>query len=207
MGQLSNHGCLTMEGPTIRQLFSPQGGMIQPVFSIRKSPKKQALMPTKKQPCQRDGEDTVFSSHTLFYRWPPEGVAQMKGGSSHLKISRLKIGFTTSNNLRKIPRRYTQLLGFQLSLEVVKLITKNSHHSPKVQGVAWLKTVCVCYLVFLLTNLPGFSHGVVRILVPLENPVMLCDRGFVFISGVGYWAANHGFCHLQTVYICTSGDS
>lgn len=77
-------------------------------------------MPTKTQTCQRDGEEAVFSSHTLLRRRPPEGVAQMKGGSSHLKISRLKTSFTISNNLREISPRYTQPLGFQLSLGVVK---------------------------------------------------------------------------------------
>lgn len=42
---------------------------------------------------------------------------------------------------------------------------------------------------------------------PLKNPVMLCDRGFVLISDVGYGAANYGFCLLQIVDIWNSGDS
>jgi hypothetical protein len=56
-------------------------------------------------------------------------VLQIKGGSSHLKRSGLKVGLPTSNDLikTKIPHGYTELLGFWLISDVVKLRTKNSH--------------------------------------------------------------------------------
>jgi hypothetical protein len=54
-------------------------------------------LPTK----NREGKEGKLPSSMPLYKLPPEGVAQIKGGSSHLKRSLLKVGLSTSNDLIK----------------------------------------------------------------------------------------------------------
>jgi hypothetical protein len=49
----------------------------------------------------QSGKEQKLPSSMSLYRQPPESVAQIKGGSSHLKNSGLKVGLPTSNNLIK----------------------------------------------------------------------------------------------------------
>lgn len=56
-------------------------------------------------------------------------MAQIKGESSYLKKSRLKVCFPISNDLiGKIPSRYTQQLEFQSIPDVIKLTAQDFHH-------------------------------------------------------------------------------
>ena len=62
-------------------------------------------MPVKGWTCQKEreqaGNESKLLSSMFFKRLPAEGVAQIKGGSSYIRISVLKVDFPTSNDLNK----------------------------------------------------------------------------------------------------------
>jgi hypothetical protein len=69
---------------------------------------------------------------SMSFIWlPEEGVVQTKGGSSHLKRSGSKGGLLISNylNKKKLTHMYAQLFVYYLIPNVIKLATKNSHHT------------------------------------------------------------------------------
>lgn len=59
--------------------------------------KKQALTPVKEWTCQQKArkQEQKFLSCTSLQRLPSEDLAQIKGGSYHLKRFRLKVGLST----------------------------------------------------------------------------------------------------------------
>jgi hypothetical protein len=78
-------------------------------------------MPVKKWACQgervkagRQAKRAGFLLPCALYRLSADRVAQIQGGSSHLKRFGLKVGLPTCNDLikKKIPGRCAQLLGF-----------------------------------------------------------------------------------------------
>lgn len=63
------------------------------------------------------------------YRLLPDNMARIKGLSSHKKRCWLKVELSNLNNLiKKKLHRCTLQLGFQLSLDLVMLMTKNSYN-------------------------------------------------------------------------------
>lgn len=92
-------------------------------------------MPVREWTCQQKSKQEKRASFLLLHplcRLPAEGVVQIKGGSSHLEISVLKMCQKIWNFSLQMS---TQLLEFQLILYAVKLTTKNSHH-----------IIFICYL-------------------------------------------------------------
>lgn len=100
------------------------------VFSIRQNPE---VGSNASEGRDRPARASFLLSSPL-YRLPAGGVAQTKGGSSHLKRFRLKVLLLTSNYLRKKKSR-TGVVSLPFRLFPVKLTTKNSHRINYKDGL------------------------------------------------------------------------
>jgi hypothetical protein len=83
---------------------------------MHQNPTEVALMPTNGWTCQQErgqaGREQVTSSMSLC-RLPTEGMAQIRGGFSHLKRSGLKVVLPTLHDLTEKKKSPSQVyLGF-----------------------------------------------------------------------------------------------
>ena len=95
--------------------------MLQLIFSIHQNAKEVGSNVNKGMDLlgsrEQTGKEQKHSSSMFLYTLPAEGVAQIKGGSSHLKRSRLKVCLPASNDSTKggkIPPRCAWSLQFQM---------------------------------------------------------------------------------------------
>ena len=107
--------------------------MSQLVFSIHGNPEEVGYNATEGIDLSARTSSKERASFLIpypLYRLAPECMAWTKGISFLLKRSGLKVNLTTSKDLieKKFLRRCTDLFGFYLIPDVVKLTSKNSHH-------------------------------------------------------------------------------
>lgn len=117
------------------------------------------------------------------YRLLPDGMAQIKGLSSHEKRSRLKAELSILNNLikKKKLHRCTLQLDFQLSLDLVMLTTKNSYNYQLWPIIA-LNYFSFVFILTLIVNKMNFKLTV--LLWKLCSNIIcfqLPDRSFLYV--------------------------
>jgi hypothetical protein len=107
--------------------------MLQLIFSIHQNAKEVGSNVNKGMDLlgsrEQTGKEQKHSSSMFLYTLPAEGVAQIKGGSSHLKRSGLKVALPTSDDLIKKNKNPSQVC---LGIWVFWLTTSTNHHRNSI---------------------------------------------------------------------------